>query len=134
MYFLFILLNLLYYCTVKLLFYSKEERECKNAQKYLVFLFILPIVFTYGVPYQHTWHYQSAYTDCKVSLFLEHCGMVHLLYTEYQNTYIYIPKKKDIDRREGKGCRCCLGDRIDSIPCHTTVATVFCTRAICRMG
>ena len=27
-------------------------------------------------------------------------------------------KKKDEDRREGNGRRCCLGGRIDSIPCH----------------
>ena len=28
--------------------------------------------------------------------------------------------KKDLYRREGKGRRCCLGDRIDSIPCRTS--------------
>ena len=28
-------------------------------------------------------------------------------------------QKKDKDRREGKGRRCCLGDRIDTIPCPT---------------
>ena len=28
--------------------------------------------------------------------------------------------KKNKDRREGKGSRCCLGDRIDSIPCYAS--------------
>ena len=31
------------------------------------------------------------------------------------------PQKKDKDRREGKGRRCCLGDGIDSIPCCTNL-------------
>ena len=30
----------------------------------------------------------------------------------------YQPLKKDKDRREGKGRRCCSGDRTDSIPCR----------------
>ena len=30
---------------------------------------------------------------------------------------VNIPQK-DKDRREGKGRRCCLGDSLDSIPCH----------------
>ena len=30
-----------------------------------------------------------------------------------------MPQKKDKDRKEGKGHRCCLGNRIYSIPCHT---------------
>ena len=29
-------------------------------------------------------------------------------------------KKKDKDRKEDKGRRCCLGDRIASIPCRTS--------------
>ena len=32
---------------------------------------------------------------------------------------MYGPYKKDKDRRDGKGHRCCLGDRIDSIPDRT---------------
>ena len=33
---------------------------------------------------------------------------------------IYLSKKKDKDRRLGKGRRCNLGDGIDSIPCRTS--------------
>ena len=28
---------------------------------------------------------------------------------------------KDLYRRKGKGRRCCLGDRIYSIPCHLSI-------------
>ena len=34
--------------------------------------------------------------------------------------YNVYPIEKETDRREGKGRRCCLGDGIHSIPCHTT--------------
>ena len=31
------------------------------------------------------------------------------------------PQKKDKNRREGKGRRCCSGDGIASIPCSTSI-------------
>ena len=33
---------------------------------------------------------------------------------------LYEPKKKAKDRREGNGWHCCLGGRIDSIPCRAS--------------
>ena len=37
---------------------------------------------------------------------------------QYYTVSVFLPKKKDKYRREGKGRHCCLGDRIDSIPCR----------------
>ena len=36
--------------------------------------------------------------------------------------------QRDKDRREGKGRRCCLGDRLYSIPYHYCQATSFCAQ------
>ena len=38
--------------------------------------------------------------------------------------------KTDLYRREGKGRRCCLGDRIDSIPCRASYFAVWAVQYI----
>ena len=67
---------------------------------------------------------------CTVESFSQSCFDLKLKDDSLAWKCSYIPKKKDLYRREGKGRRCCLGAEFIQF----LVAQVFCTRLIWRKG
>ena len=86
----------------------------------------LIISFMYSIE-----HKLPAYHQQACSFIIDNCMSYFLIASQAYSIFnppnsqgkVYT-KKKDKDRRGSKGCSCCLGGRIDSLP-HYTVAILL---------